>query len=255
MVLCLAGGCSSVLNPSFLALFPQPAPSDDGTVPQNTLENAPGHVAIMLVNNTQFDQVLLNYLASTGTDISDPNLRPRIRLRVNIEFTNGTSNTIELIDGSSVVEATFVGNELALPPELTEFTLTNVVPVCDVQLVSPVQVEVFVPNTVTTIQLVETENNVTREVDVTVPPSFQTLEPDEVDDNNNVELVRNFDIRNRPVPVNNVQCGSVVAFEISGVLRLSFTNFDGNFIPGFLDTDDASQASNPGRFEFVTTVR
>jgi hypothetical protein len=221
-----------------------------------TLPNAPGHVPLLLANQTTFDAALLEFLEQTGTNLDYPNLRPRVRLRVRINYVNGGSNDIELIDGSPVISnATATGADTVPPPELTEGTLRSVVAVCNVLSVEPLQVEVFVPVTFTTIMIREAQNVVVREVTDNQPPQFTVLQADEVDANNNVTLVRNFDIRNQPVQVSDVQCGSVIGFTISGELSTTFVNFNGAFIPGALDTDLAGAASNPGRFEFQTSVR
>ena len=254
-LLVLLGGCSNVLSPAFQSFMSSNAPAGGGPLGEITIDNVPGHVPIFLVNNTRFDPALLDYLETTGVDVSDPNLRPRIRLRVQITYTNDSTGTFELLDGSDIVEGTLAGGTISVPPELTEFTLTNFVAVCDIASVDPVQVEVFVPVSLTTVRLVEAEDTVVREIGATVPPSFVVLQADQVDANNNVVFLRNFDIRNLPVLVPNVQCGSVVGFTVSGTLQVTFANIFGGNVPGYLDTDAAGQASNPGRFEFTTSLR
>ncbi len=251
-VIALAGGCSSIFNPSFINQVAAPPTGTTGTIPAITLNNAPGHVAILLINNTRFDPLLLDFLETTGADLGDTEPIPRIRVRVNITYANGSENTLELISGSEIVEGSLTGGT---PPELTEFPLTNFVGVCDIASVTPEQVELYVPVTRTTVQIVETQNVITREVLSEAPPAFVVLQPDTVDDNGNVTVVRNFDIRKGPVLVNGVRCGSVIGFTASGTVQVPFIQVQGATVPGFLDTDTAAQAATPGRFEFLTNVR
>ena len=88
----------------------------------------------------------------------------------------------------------------------------------------------------------------TRELVSTLEPQFVTLAPDEVDDNLNPVVVRNFDIRDAPVPATNLLCGSSVGITITGDLRVPFVQDElGNTVPGYLDTNDTAQAALPGR--------
>ena len=263
------GSCSSVFNPSFLALVSTPSPDVTGAVPSITIPNSPGHVPIVFVNNTRFDDNLLNFLSGIGVDTTQPNLRPRIRIRTAISYVNGGTNTVEFIDGSDIVQgsantADGVQQNPLLPTDLTENDLTNIVAICDVSRVAPgieadnmtVTVEVFVPVFLKTIRVVEQDLIVQRELDMIAPPQFTVLEGDEVDGNQNITLLQNFDIRDIPVAATNLQCGSVVGFSISGTLQVPFVIDElGQNVPGFLDTDTLQQAASPGRFEFRTTVR
>ena len=176
------------------------------------MDNASGHVPIFFVNNTRFDQNLLDYLEETGVDVSDPNLRPRIRTSVDIIYTNGNETTVEFVDGSAIVEGVVDGTNYATPPELTDFELNNVVAVCDIDRIEPSSVEIYVPVTMTQIGYVETDDAVYREITGIISPRFVDLLADELDSDNDVAVVRNFDIRNSPVLVNSVQCGSVIGF-------------------------------------------
>ena len=219
------------------------------------MDNASGHVPIFFVNNTRFDASLLEYLEETGVDVSDPNLRPRIRASIDIIYTNGNQTTVEFVDGSAVVEGVVDDTNYATPPELTDFELNNVVAVCDIDRIEPSSVEIYVPVTLTTIGYVESDNTIYREITGIISPRFVDLLPDELDDDNDVAVIRNFDIRNSPVLVNNVQCGSVIGFTISGTLNVSFDYVYDFYIPGYLEEDEVSQAANPGRFKFTTNVR
>ncbi len=256
-------GCASLFNPSFLSLVTTPTPDSAGVVNDVTLSNAPGHVPVFLINNTRFDTALIDYMESLGIDTTDTDLRPRVRVRTTINYVNGNTNTIEFLDGSDIVQGTVLTDEgiqenPLVPRQLTENSLTSVVAVCNVGTVQPdASIEVFVPVFLKVIGFESTNIlfNV-RSLNETIPPRFTVLQRDEVDDNFNVTLQRNFDIRDVPVPASSVQCGSVVAFILSGTLRVPFVVDElGQTAPGYLDFDDAAQASNPGRFEFQTAVR
>ena len=197
-----------------------------------------------------------------GIDTSDPDLRPRVRVRVTVQYVSGASNTIEFLDGSDIIQGTVqtaagTQENPLVPNALTENDLSNVVGVCDILAVQPdASVEVFVPVFLKVIQVVETEFTVERGLERTIPPQFTVLRSDDVDENNNVTLQRNFDVRDIPVQVTNVQCGSVVGFTLSGTLRVPFVEDElGQVVPGWEDTDFPSEASSPGRFEFQTAVR
>ena len=261
----LLGGCSSFLNPAFVRMVAGDSP-DTSVLGPITLANAPGHVPIMFVNNTRFDQNLIDYLEDIGIDTSDPELRPRVRVRITIQYVTGSSNTIEFLDGSDIIQGTVqtaagTQENPLVPNALTENSLSNVVGVCDILAVQPdASVEVFVPVFLKVIQLVEISERedvfVGRDLERTIPPQFTVLRSDDVDANNNVTLQRNFDVRDIPVQVTNVQCGSVVGFTLSGTLRVPFVQDElGQIVPGWEDTDFPSEASNPGRFEFQTAVR
>jgi len=256
-------GCASLFNPSFLSLVTTPTPDATGVVNDVTLSNAPGHVPIFLINNTRFDSALIDYMESIGIDTSDPGLRPRVRVRTTINYVNGNTNTIEFLDGSDIVQGTVLTDEgiqenPLIPRQLTENTLTSVVAVCNVASVQPdASIEVFVPVFLKVIGFESTNIlfNV-RTLNETITPGFTVLQRDDVDENFNVTLQRNFDIRDVPVPASSVQCGSVTAFILTGTLRVPFVVDElGQTAPGYLDGDDAAQASNPGRFEFQTAVR
>lgn len=261
-VLALSGaGCSSVFNPSFLALVTNPVPDTSGAVPEITIENAAGHVPIFFVNNTRFDQTLLNYFADLGIDVTGDNLRPRVRMRVNIDYVNGSQNTIEFLDGSDLVQGSILTSEGAqtnplIPASLTRSALTSIVAACNVDQVDPSEsIEVFVPAFLKVIAF-EGDLLTVRVLQETIPPQFVVLERDTVDENNDVTLLANFDIRDVPVPVTDVQCGSVIGFTLTGTLRVPFVLDElGLLSPGYAEDDTTSEAASPGRFEVQTVVR
>ncbi len=268
LVLLLGAGCASVFNPSFIALVNTPTADAEGET-GITISNAPGHIPIVFINNTRFDQGLLNYLASIGVDVSDPDLRPRVRVRTGIEYVNGNTLTIEFLSGSDLIQTAVqtaggVIETTLIPSSLLERDLENVVAVCNVATVKPgaaieeneLSVEVFIPAFLKEISIVTNDLIVTRELNQTIEPQFIPLQPDQVDDNFNVTLTRNFDIRDVPVPAEDLLCGVVVGFTLEGVLRLPFVQDElGQSVPGFLATDTTAQAGIPGRFSFETTVR
>jgi hypothetical protein len=89
-----------------------------------------------------------------------------------------------------------------------------------------------------------------------IPPGFRALEVDEVDDRLNTVVTRNIGIRDQPGPVIDVVCGSVVAFILEGTLEVPFVQDEnGALVPGYLDTDTASEATIPGRYRVITTTR
>jgi hypothetical protein len=268
-LLAAGSGCSSLFNQSFINLVAQPVPDASGRVPGITLDNAPGHVVVVFINNTRFDQNLLDFFNSIGVDTSDEDLRPRVRVRVDIRYVNNNTTTFEFLDGASIVQNSVLTAEglqvnPVVPRDLIENDLTNMVTVCDVSIVQPgggiesaqSSIEVFVPAFLKEIEVVVTDLVVRRELNDVIPPRFVPLQTDDVDDNFNVILARNFDIRDIPVPATNLLCGTVVGFTLSGTLRLPFVQDElGAFVPGYLDTATAVQAEIPGRYDFSTTVR
>lgn len=272
-VLTMCSGCSSLFSDRFLNFVAQPVPGVGGIDPNLTIENAPGHVAIIFINNTQFDPRLLQYFENIGLDTSDPGLRPRVRLRVDILYRNGNTAEFEFMDGSALRETSYVddnGNTTQLdsapPRALVEGDLSNVVAMCDIDVVYPTggitsagaSIEVFEP-AILRIYTVTRDNNITTIERVRQDPRFTALQSDEVDGNLNITLQRNFDIRDVPVPATDLQCGSVVAFTLTGTVSVPFINdpfgFEG-VVPGYDGTNPViNPASIPGRFEFLTTVR
>jgi hypothetical protein len=264
VLLMLGGGCTSFFNPSFVNLLAADPPEGLG-VPVSgdvTIDNAPGHVPIILVNNTQFDDRLLEYMEDIGLDVGDADIRPRIRLRMTVEYTTGSQNTIEFIDGAPILQTSLDTEggteEIGLAPaDVRENDLDNAVAICDVTLVTPQPViEVFVPVFLKEITVTTTDFVVVRELEATIPPRFVSLQPDTVDDQGDILTIRNYDVRDAPVPAVGPQCGGVVGFTVSGVLAVPFVEDElGQTLPGYLVTDTTAQAALPGRYSFLTTVR
>jgi len=269
---------SSVFNPSFVNVL-----DSSGTGENAGIQNATGHTPIIFVNKTRFDPQLTNYLgalnavqrlgglAPGSTNLRD--LRPRVRLRLRITFDDGNFMIVEFVDGDTVIEVDVrdtttdeEGNDQVLPldPTLSEDTLSRVVAACGV---ARVEVEgdpqVFLPVFVRTIR-VDVGDQSGEEVRVLVNtdvPRFWPVLPDEVDADLNVTLLRNYGFREAPAAARNLGCGTGVGIVISGTVKVPFTapenNPEDEFIqgrsevPGFVNTDDAAQASTPGRYEFL----
>ena len=254
-----SGSCNS-LNPAFIGVL-----DPDGSGGFNTMENATGHVVIGLVNNTEVDEQLLAYMVTDGSldDLTPAELRalkPRMRLRVRVTFTDGTTQTIEFIDGSrELVDKNF--NAAALV-DLNQNDLSNAVVVCDVasvQIEPGTDIEVFIPVPLEQYALEEVfdaeGNPVTRYVlRGEDPPVFRTLEIDDVDEDGNVILQRNIGRRDAPSPAINPLCGSAVAIVVDGVLTLPFLD-EATTDPSYSVDDIATVAGIGGRYEFRVTVQ
>lgn len=256
----LTAGCDA-LNPAFLQAV---LPAETQT--QRTTENVRGHVPIFFINRTTFDGQLLDYLSSIGvTDATVADLQARVRLQVNVQFINGVTLPFEFTAGAQVVQGSvdiggdtqFIGT---LPTDLLEPDLTNEVVQCDVSRVEIVSgtIEVFVPVFLKEIRIEPGTQGTdpTRQLQQVIPPGFRALQVDDVDERLNVVVTRNIGIRDQPGPVIDVVCGSVVAFILEGTLEVPFVQDEnGALVPGYLDTDTASEATIPGRYRVITTTR
>ena len=259
-------GCGA-FNPAFLSTF-----VPGGGAQFATLDNAPGHVVIVFVNNAEVDERLLAFLESPEggnlslTEAEKRELRPRIRLRVQVTFTDDDDNDgqldtleLELIDGSSkLVDQNF---DAQATPDLNQNDLNNVVVVCDVAgvRVDVASIEVFVPVELIAFQLVETTTGgggLTTDFQprTRTPPRFIPLSGDVVDDDNTVLIQGNIGLRDAPSPVVSPLCGSVIGITLNGVLSVPFLPA-GDGVPSF-DQDDATTiAQIGGRFEFRVSVQ
>jgi len=254
-----AAGCSA-FNPAFLNLI---APGGgDGFV---TLPNSPGYVVLALIDNATIDETLVSYLnpliVPPLTSAEILNLHPRVRLRLRITYSDGTFQTIEMIDGSTnFVDPTFDAQAL---PDLNQNELTNVVARCDVASIAlepGTNIEVFVPVPLIGFQLVQTTTGTTVNNEfqrrTLIPPQFRALQVDDLDPDGNVTLRRNIDARDVLSPTTNIVCGSVVAVVVDGVLSVPFLkNVPDNSAPSFDQDDAATVATIGGRFEFRVSVQ
>jgi hypothetical protein len=249
-----AGGCGA-FNPAFLDLLD---PTGSGSFA--TLDNAPGHVVVYFANNAEVDERLITYLESAEggglvfSDAEKRSLRPRVRLRVSVTFTNGTTQTIEFIDGTpDLVEQNFDAQAF---PDLNQNDLNQVAVICDVARVEVVDpIEVFIPITWSVYNFVEPTgfNEGFYRLASEESPKFVQLQVDDVDEDLNTLLRRNIGIRDVASPVSDLQCGSVVAITLDGVLSVPFFRPVGN-VPGFDNEDLESAASLGGRYEFIVSV-
>ncbi len=266
-------GCSA-LNPEAVEII-FPADTAEKISGGTTLENAPGHVPIFLINTTTFNENLLDYMRSRGVTIPyDPDIRPRVRFRVQVLFASGAEQIFEFLDGSEVFDGvvTYVDENGATvtenadkPPELTDDTLTNSVVLCDVAEVGPLfeitsttsSIEVFVPTFVEVFRRdIRPDGTSALIHDSVEAPQFRPLLVDEVNETGAVILQRNFGTREIPAVPRNLTCGSVVVFVLRGELNLPFIiDAQGSNVPGYVDTDEARQAAIPGRYELSVTVR
>lgn len=243
-------GCGA-FSSGFTALI-----DPSGVTSGATLGNPPGHLVITLVNNAEVDERLLTYLQTQGLVIPPEELgsiRPRIRFRVRVTYVDGQEAEVELVSGSrELVDPEF---DSTTEPDLNSNDLFNFVVICDVARVEVVQpVEVFVPVELQTVQFVEptgTEQGFFRPVGE-IPPQFQALLTDLVDDDLNTILQRNIGIRDQAAPADTPRCGAVVGIVVSGSLSVPFL---GTGIPGFDLADPQSAASVGGRYEFRVTVQ
>ena len=251
IVLGLAG-CDA-FNPAFTSLVAPNASATYATVP-----NAPGYVIVALQDNVTIDGQLLAYLSpKLGlTPAEEKALRARIRMRVRITHADGTFQTVEMISGSGeFVDPAFDAQSVA---DLSQNTLTNVVVPCDVasiQLEPGTNVEVFIPVSLKVWELVEVGEGQDVQLEpvlrTTIPPQFQAIQVDEIDEDGNVILRRNVDPRDVLTPAANVVCGSVVPLVVEGVLTVPFFTNE----PGYDQNDLNTVAGVGGRFSFSATVQ
>lgn len=250
-------GCGA-FNPSFLALF-----DTTGTGGFQSIDNAPGHVVLSVVNNTEVDERLLEYLLNQGLNLTDTekrSLRPRLRLRVRVTFVDGTFQTIEFITGSrSLIDPNFDAQSF---PDLNQNDMDNAVVWCDVaevRIEPGSNLEVFIPVELTGFELVETSGvggqiSTTFEPRVRIPPQFMAMQVDDVDDDGNTTLQRNIGIRDVPGPTSNFICGTVMGIVIEGVLSTPF--LEGVTDAPSYDVNDENQtASIGGRYEFRVALQ
>ena len=253
-------GCSA-FNPAFVDLI-----AGDAAGGFATIDNAPGHVVVTFINNAEVDERLVDYLVSaeggglTLTPAERRALKPRVRFRILVTFTNGTEQRFEFVDGSvNLIDQDF---DAAAFPDLNQNDLDNAVVACDVarvELLPGSPVEVFAPVELLAYELVEVASagggtqRTEFELRERIPPQFRTLQQDDVDADQNVLLQRNIGVRDMPAPVDPL-CGSVVAFVLNGVLRVPFlTGVDDN--PSYDRDDQATVAGIGGRYEFVVSVQ
>ncbi len=248
------GGCDA-LDPAFVNLI-----DPTGISGLSTLDNAPGHVVIAVVNSTTIQQNLRNFLSTRiDPELQEQidTLRPRMRLSLLVTFADGAQQTIEFITGSrDLVDLSFAGQA---ETDLNQRDFTNAVALCDVRSVEldpNAAIEVFMPVRIVNFQRVDvttgagvTTTTQNQQRDQTLP-GFRVLLPDD----NTIE--RNIGPRDIPGVLTNVLCGSVVVIEVSGQLFVPFADVvDVGNVPA-VDVDAPQEiGSVGGRYEFRITVQ
>ncbi len=245
--------CGDALNPAFIDILPRGIADPQGP-------GSSGHVVVALRNDAIFDDRVLAFLLNEGLDeelLEDPRLRPMVRMLVNITFANGNTTQVQFLDGSNQV----------VDPEASELTRQelqrtqqdNLVVQCDVSRVELVDLpEVFVPVFFETTRINPGDENTPqfRERVNVVPPQYERLEIDTVDEFGTTIVQRNIDIRDAPAPAVGPNCGSVVTITFAGTLSVPFEiNFAGDDVPGVLNTDFTARERSPGRFEVRVGIR
>lgn len=250
-----AMGCDA-FNPAFIDTFATLTPLN----PDPIGPSSRGHVVVAFRNDTFFDEQLLQQLVASGLDnalLEDADLRPRVRVRLRITFSNGEQLDTEFNDGSATIIDPRV--DAATFPELTRTVQTNLVVQCDVARVELLTLpSIFVPVFFETIQIDPGDENTApfRVLVDRTNPRFELLEIDDVDAQGTTILQRNLDIRDVPGPAVGPNCGSVVTITLSGTLRTPFVvNAQGIEVPGALVTEANANASSPGRFRLAVGIR
>lgn len=255
-----AGSCSA-FNPAFVDVV---APGGAAS----TIDNAPGHVVIQFVNNAEVDERLIAYITSDDggdldlTDLERRQLRPRVRLRVQVTFTDGSINIVEFVDGSArLVDQAF---DVTALPDLNQNDFSNAVVLCDVarvEIAPQTDIDVFVPVPLVQYEIVEVVDandivvGVTAVAREVLAPQFRPLQVDQTDADGNVLVRRNIGVRDVPSPIPEPLCGSVVTIVMNGVLSVPFLDEFGIEVPSFDQNDDSSVGGIGGRYEFVVGVR
>lgn len=251
-------GCSA-LNPAFVDLI---SPDGAGAA---TLQPAPGFVVIAFLNNAQVDEQLISFLEGPGglvlTDLQKRALRPRIRARVRVTFTNGSVNEWEFVDGTQdLVDQRFAA---IVEPDLNLNDLDNAVVQCDVARIELIQasIDVFIPVEIEVWEQVEVATGIGNQVTNLfvrrgqIQPAFRGLRMDDVDQDGNTILKRNIGIRDLPAPVISPICGTVVTISMNGTLAVPFLTGPGITTnnPSYDRGDAASEALIGGQYEFIVS--
>jgi len=247
-------GCDA-LNPAFVEVM---LPAERIPSQVQAADNPRGHVPIFFVSNARFDGALLQYMAAQGLDVSDANLRPRVRVQANVEFSDGSARVMEFLDGAQISQsATVVEGEAevaVIPPDLNRPSLNNQVTQCDVVsvLVAPNAIEVYIPVFWGEFEQVDIQDvGIEIRLRELYPPQFYVLQLDEVDARGDTVTLRNIGVRDAAGPILDLTCGSVVLYSLEGTLQMSFVSG----FPGYFTENEAAIAAFPGRFAVKTQVR
>lgn len=251
-MICCILSCDA-LNPAFLDVLPS-------TIAEPQGPDSAGHVVVALRNDAIFDDLILQYLVERGIDpelLEDPALRPLVRMLVLITFANGNTTLVQFLDGSAEVVDPLAGDFTI--QELDRTQRDNIVVQCDVARVELVDLpEVFVPVFFETTRIDPGDENTPPfrvRVNV-VPPQYERLELDSIDQFGTTTVQRNIDIRDAPAPAIGPNCGSVVTILLSGTLGVPFEfNGAGEDAPGVLNTNQTAFDASPGRFKVQVGIR
>jgi len=256
VALVACAGCTS-FNPAFVDLL-----DSSGQGSYATLDNAPGHVVIAFVNNAVVDERIIAYLESGEggslllTDAEKRSLKPLIRYRLLVTFTDGTDQIIEFISGSRFVEPLF--SQLT-EQDLDQLDFTTAVVLCDVQrveLAPETPIEVFIPvmlDEYNWVDPTETAPGFWRYIS-SRDPGFRELNVDSVAADGQT-LYANIGVRDTIAPIANPGCGNSISVVVSGVLSVPFTLDAVSGRPNY-DIDDAQTIARVGgRYSFTVTIR
>jgi len=251
--LVLALPCCDAFNPAFVDVLGPGVVSPRGP-------DSSGHVVVAFRNDTIFDERVLQGLVDAGLDralLDVPDLRPRVRMLLQITFLNGESLQVEFNDGSSTIIHPAIN--AAEFPDLTRTQQNNLVVQCDVVRVELLSLpSIFVPDFFEFTRIDPGDAN-TRPFRVRTridPPQFKVLQRDSVDQFGNTLEVRNIGVRDAPAPAIAPNCGSVVTITMSGTLTLpTERNAFGEDTVGVLVTDTARIAASPGQFRINVGIR
>ena len=245
-------GCG-VFNPAFLNQL-----GGDAAATFSTVDNATGHIVVSFSNVARIDEQLLNYLLANEATvvpgisaISASALRPAVRFRLLITYTDLSQATFEFAAGTGVLAS----------PGFEETVVSNVVFPCEVVSVEidPTRpIEVYIPVELAVYELVETSGpggvqQTEFEVRERIPPHWEQLEVDDTDDQDFVTLQRNFAPGDTPAPI-TPSCGAVVAFTLDGALSVPFL-VGVDEAPSYDRDDTSTEAGIGGRYRFPTEVR
>ena len=162
----------------------------------------------------------------------------------------------------------FVSGDNVVDPRFQEVdagegTVNHLVFACDINSVGidpQSDIVAFVPVELTGFELIEVTGQggditgSTFEPRLRTPPGALVLQVDDVDEFGNVTVQRNIGTRDRPAPVTNVVCGSVVVIVVEGVLTVPFLSEVSNE-PSYDLEDDDTIAAIGGRYTFGVFVQ
>jgi hypothetical protein len=249
MLVALGCGSCGSLNPAFVDLL---APELSAGL--TTIDNPPGHVIIAVANNATVNERIVTYLESEeGGSLVLPedekrNIKPLIRFRVRVTFTDETEQVFEFIQGSRFVDTRY---QAQAEQDFRQQDFTNSVVVCNVARVEflPLElapIEVYMPVFIDFFRFQPaTENREAfDQLEQTTSPGFIPLEVD------STGLQANIGVRNLPATLETPVCGSVVTIVVEGELSVPFQVTD---TPSVYVDDPQTNAAIGGRYSFLVS--